>query len=533
MPAPAVKTLAKKAGWSVAKAERAWNKIKQAVVGQTLRSGTTIGDNPDAWTSEIWAYVMGSLKGAMKVEHVNAEQLIEASLKDDGLLPADILRNMIYGGDRGFGHTMVPGSARLREDLTEATYRVEVYDKANDDKQVQSVRVDSASGFAMYVKKYKASRYTVQLMKDNKIVKDNGGIGGKVRTFKEDVDEDEKVVRVYFPNRAKVVKVAFNAETRRIFNQLKKDGDTWIAGTKSSQDALRKHVVEDVGGDVAVAVNPGADTDSDIVAELQPNEMALYVETPEEKAEYKELLHALDAAQVRYKVENIDETGETIVSWNEVDSKAVESTLSGLGIGLTFDDDDPEATFDYHEDAESLIDRALAGDENVFEAKSEADMLSRGFDAGNYAEAYNGRIGLWGNLRKQKERGNAAFKAAFIIGYYGSYEDHEIPGSDLDEYLSAKASYGSKMKRQGIAVEGIDEKSSQYYDQRNPNAPKGPAVPGQRKNGVDETWGVGPQQDYQRQQYDRNMRDPPKPAKDSHSDLEDLVMRAKAFVANG
>jgi hypothetical protein len=255
----------------------------------------------DRFSRDLWSWLYE------EEDTMNGEQLIEQALQDNGLLPADIVRNMIYGSQRGFCHTSEP--------------------------------IDTPT------------------------------------------------------------------------------------------------LNEDTGGDVAPAANPGG-----MEVELQPNEMALYVETPEEKAEFKELLHALDGAQVKYKVEDIPESGETVISWSADHSKAVESTLAGLGVGIMDDVDQPEATFDYHED---------------------------------------------------------------------------------DEPLSAEA----------LIDAAIEEKSSQYYDQRNPTAPKGPAVKGQRKDPCDEVWGVGPQQDYQRRQYDDNLHNPPKPPKDSHSSLQDLIMRGKAFTA--
>jgi hypothetical protein len=80
MPAAAVASLAKKAGVSVKAAEKAWAKIKKAVVGAKLRSGATIPADSDEWTSEMWAYVMGSFKNAVKGM---GESLIEQVLEGD------------------------------------------------------------------------------------------------------------------------------------------------------------------------------------------------------------------------------------------------------------------------------------------------------------------------------------------------------------------------------------------------------------------------------------------------------------------
>jgi hypothetical protein len=92
MPAPAVFAMAKRAGWSAEKAERAWGKIKDAVVGAKLKSGKTIPANPDNWTDEMWAYVMGSLKNAMGED---TERMIDAVL--EGANPSDVLQEIVDG----------------------------------------------------------------------------------------------------------------------------------------------------------------------------------------------------------------------------------------------------------------------------------------------------------------------------------------------------------------------------------------------------------------------------------------------------
>lgn len=89
MPLPAIYSMAKRAGWSVAKAERAWGKIKDAVVGAEIKGGSTIPANFDKWTSEMWAYVMGSLRNAMKLKP-SVESMIESVLR--GTHPSEVLR---------------------------------------------------------------------------------------------------------------------------------------------------------------------------------------------------------------------------------------------------------------------------------------------------------------------------------------------------------------------------------------------------------------------------------------------------------
>lgn len=90
MPAAAVASLARKSGVSVKKAENAWGKIKKSVVGAKLRSGATIPADSDAWTDEMWAYVMGAFKKAVKGM---GESLIDAVV--EGHSVNDVLNKLV------------------------------------------------------------------------------------------------------------------------------------------------------------------------------------------------------------------------------------------------------------------------------------------------------------------------------------------------------------------------------------------------------------------------------------------------------
>lgn len=94
MPAVAIQSMAQKAGWSKDKAERAWDQIKDSVVGAKLKSGATIPSNSDKWTDEMWAYMMGSLRNTMKgkSEAMNANKLIDRVL--NGEHPSDIIEEI-------------------------------------------------------------------------------------------------------------------------------------------------------------------------------------------------------------------------------------------------------------------------------------------------------------------------------------------------------------------------------------------------------------------------------------------------------
>ena len=65
---------------------------------------------------------------------------------------------------------------------------------------------------------------------------------------------------------------------------------------------------------------------------------------------------------------------------------------------------------------------------------------SRGFDSGNYANAYVSTDfdESWWNDEDDEFKGNPLYRAGFVVGFYSSYEDHEVPGDNLDELETAR-----------------------------------------------------------------------------------------------
>lgn len=86
-------------------------------------------------------------------------------------------------------------------------------------------------------------------------------------------------------------------------------------------------------------------------------------------------------------------------------------------------------------------------------------VVSRAWDSGNYANAYTSQnlARAWlstlremdSDERKLRHVNPKAFRAGFVLGFYSSYEDSEIPASHLDEVLEANAAYG----KYGVARE--------------------------------------------------------------------------------
>lgn len=82
--------------------------------------------------------------------------------------------------------------------------------------------------------------------------------------------------------------------------------------------------------------------------------------------------------------------------------------------------------------------------------KRQDDQIHRGFDAGNYANAYE-TTDYDRALASLSMNRSAAYKAAFTLGFFGSYEPHEM-GSHLEAVQEAWALVGKRAKEIGIAV---------------------------------------------------------------------------------
>lgn len=90
---------------------------------------------------------------------------------------------------------------------------------------------------------------------------------------------------------------------------------------------------------------------------------------------------------------------------------------------------------------------------------TEQDDLSRGFDAGNYANAYTSDC-LASSWLVQEDGVDddsdlplpKPYRAAFVIGFFATYEYAEIPEEHREEHEAALTKYGAAMRAQGIAV---------------------------------------------------------------------------------
>lgn len=111
-------------------------------------------------------------------------------------------------------------------------------------------------------------------------------------------------------------------------------------------------------------------------------------------------------------------------------------------------------------------DRALAGDQDAWHlikaAMAERDIaLSHGFDAGNYASAYQTTDGAAAlealAIPAEHAAHAAAYRAAFMLGFYSSHEIDEM-GEQADAYLEAlRGPHGQRCAAIGIAVPTEDD----------------------------------------------------------------------------
>jgi len=86
--------------------------------------------------------------------------------------------------------------------------------------------------------------------------------------------------------------------------------------------------------------------------------------------------------------------------------------------------------------------------------------LSWAFDAGNYASAYVSED-LQIALDRDSHEGDCYH--AYLLGFFSSYELHEIPGDYRDDYITAHYAIGDRMRALGIAVDELDAADVAQY----------------------------------------------------------------------
>jgi hypothetical protein len=76
--------------------------------------------------------------------------------------------------------------------------------------------------------------------------------------------------------------------------------------------------------------------------------------------------------------------------------------------------------------------------------------LSRGFSAGNYCNAYETQDFASAIVKREVKDKSSAFAIAFTMGFFGSYELHEIPDDHREMFIDAyKSSLGQRVLELG------------------------------------------------------------------------------------
>ena len=82
-------------------------------------------------------------------------------------------------------------------------------------------------------------------------------------------------------------------------------------------------------------------------------------------------------------------------------------------------------------------------------SNAEIEFLHAGYSAGNFSNAYETEC-LTEALEPRFGCG-VLYLQAFTVGFYASYEDHEIPPQDRERWLRAKLAVGGMLEEAGIA----------------------------------------------------------------------------------
>lgn len=98
--------------------------------------------------------------------------------------------------------------------------------------------------------------------------------------------------------------------------------------------------------------------------------------------------------------------------------------------------------------------------------RSEAEIkldteLSNGFDRGNYAGAYETNAGLDRALRRAAGK-SEAYRHALVLGYYSSFELHEIPSSARERFDEA---YSSPAGRRVVELGYTESRDDDYAEE--------------------------------------------------------------------
>jgi len=87
--------------------------------------------------------------------------------------------------------------------------------------------------------------------------------------------------------------------------------------------------------------------------------------------------------------------------------------------------------------------------------------INRGHSAGNYANAYvsTDLDDAWerhvasSDFEQLDTVERSLVRAGFVIGFFSSYESHEVPGEHAEEHEATLIEHGDHLRALGVAVE--------------------------------------------------------------------------------
>lgn len=280
-----------------------------------------------------------------------ANQLIEAALQDNGRLPADLFREYVYGKRLdNQGRVQEAKGPRLSLKKEDGEYVVVWYDakgKRDEGKTYYASDKSDAQG-TMEAMQKEMDRLKSESIEEKESVPPPSvmkKIAAKGDTLPDPEEEPEDKAK------KKGKKAPFGGKAAPPFGK-KESVDDLMARVEAFLD-------EDTGGDVQIADNPGAQ-EYELRCELRPNEMAMMIESPEDEVAIQELIDALNAAAIPHEIEDVEESDEVVIGWDDEYKEAVNNILNGLGIETQ--EDTPEGEFDYYpESVEDMISKVVEG----------------------------------------------------------------------------------------------------------------------------------------------------------------------------
>jgi hypothetical protein len=189
----------------------------------------------------------------------------------------------------------------------------------------------------------------------------------------------------------------------RLPADLIRDWITNVSKPGSTGQSLR----EDVGGDVELPNTPADPMQTHPQEEpvsIEASTLTFTVESAEQQTYFKEMVNALDAAQVDYKLGHAADD-QWLLTWMPDQDQAIDNVLEGLGIEYE-EDDTPEAVIDYYGHGAEQMGESELAIEALLHGASSDEIIDVVCEAKKKAKAYKPK----GWLGKAVKKGGKEFK---------------------------------------------------------------------------------------------------------------------------